>query len=172
MVFRRRRMLAPINANKHYIGQSFATLASSSIVTKPVADVVITPSNPFDVEEGSVLKAVYIEMWIGGAGGSTGQMTSFSMTLEKLTSGIVDMTFAQSANLDTYPNKKNILYTTQGIVGAAIDGAQAVPMLRQWVSIPKGKQRMGLGDKIVLNISNLSTITMNHCGMFIYKEYR
>ncbi len=170
---RHRRMLAPINANKHYVGQTFATLASSAIVVKPIADAVVAPasSTAFDVEEGSVVKAIFVEIWLSGAG-VTGQQISFSITVEKLPSNVAQMTFTQSANLGAYTNKKNILYTTQGILGSAESGNQSVPLIRQWIAIPKGKQRMGLGDRLVLNISNLSTISINHCGMFIYKEYR
>ncbi len=121
-----------------------------------------------EVLEGSIIKAVYLEIWLHGTG-TTGTVSSFNMTLEKRPANAASMTIGQANALDAYPNKKNILYTTQGIVGP--EDTQAVPMLRQWFAIPKGKQRMGFEDDIVLNIASIVT-TFNVCGMFIYKEYR
>ncbi len=157
---------------KHLVHQSLATIASGAISNIDVVNVVVAPAaaNSNEVQEGSILKAVYIEMWVTSTG-TTGQTCSFNMTVEKVPSDATDMTFTQSANLGAYPNKKNIFYTTQGVVGASVDGSNSIPLYRQWIKIPKGKQRMGLGDKILLNINAIGT-TLAICGIFIYKEYR
>lgn len=77
------------------------------------------------------------------------------------------MTFTNSATLDSYSNKKNVLYTTQGLTPDA--NGNPIPFVRQWFKIPKGKQRFGLTDSLVLNISaNVEDVT--HCGLMIYKE--
>ncbi len=78
------------------------------------------------------------------------------------------MTYAQSLNLGAYPNKKNILYTTQGVIGGR--DTQAIPVMRQWLLIPKGKQRMGLADKVEVTIASTGT-AMQRCGIFTFKEY-
>ncbi len=163
-------MVAPINANKHYVQLSNANIASGALFAFTIVDAVSAPATTTtaDVEEGSVVKAVYIEMWIYGLGAS-GTDTQFFLDVEKIPSGATTMTFAQSSTLSAYPNKKNILYTSQGVIGG-ID-TNSVAVLRNWILIPKGKQRMGLGDKIVLNIATIGA-PLQRCGFSTYKEYR
>ncbi len=166
-----RRMLATINSNKHFVPQSLSTVASGSVTGRSVINTVVAPAvaNSDEVRQGAVVKAVFIELWILGAEVS-GTNTSFLVALEKRPSGAPAMTFANSQNLGAYGNKKNILYTTQGVVGSDQGGQGAIPVLRQWFKIPKGKQRMGLSDRVVLNISALAN-GLVICGQFIYKEY-
>ncbi len=168
----KRRMLAPIISKKHFVHQSIMSIAASSITNLVLLDSVPAPANAStaQVEEGSVVKAIHIEMWYVGLGGQTSP-ASFNSTLEKLPANVGFMTFAQAANLMSYPNKKNILYTTQGAISQA-DAGPAIPLFKAWYKIPKGKQRMGLDDKIVLNIANLATVTYQVCGISIYKEYQ
>jgi len=78
------------------------------------------------------------------------------------------MNYANSIALDSYVNKKNILYTTMGLVGP--NDEQPLPIIRQWFKIPKGKQRMGSNDTIKLNISAI-TNGLNYCGFSTNKEY-
>ncbi len=127
-------------------------------------------SNTRDVEEGALVKAIFCEMWLSnnGAAGVTGQ---FTLIVEKKPAGATAITVAQMANLSAYPNKKNILYTTQGIIGTSASGP-TVPVIRNFILIPKGKQRMGLGDQMILTISNISGETLQRCGFFTYKEYK
>ncbi len=164
-------MLSPINSNKHYVGRTLVGVSSGANQNFVVSDAVVAPAttNAFDVRQGAVIKAVWIELWLLGNAATTVN-SSFDVTLEKVPSNGIAMTFAQSQNLGAYTNKKNILYTTQGVVGSAKDGNQALPLLRQWFKIPKGKQRQGLGDRIILNISALVN-DLTICGMAIYKEY-
>ncbi len=163
-------MLAPINSNKHYVHRSSVSVASAAILNDEIVDAVVAPATAASnqVEEGSIVKAVYIELWIVGED-SAGINSPFHVSLEKKPSDAPDMTFGQSVNLGAYPNKKNILYFTQGIVSSESLGP-TVNILRQWFAIPKGKQRMGLGDQIVLNIA--ATIGIQICGFYTYKEYR
>ncbi len=166
-----RRMLSPINSNKHFVPQSLATVASGTVtgrgVTLAVAATAVT--NAEDIAQGAVIKAVWIELWIVG-GEASGTNTSFMVALEKRPSGAPAMTFANTTALGSYPNKNNILYTTQGVVGSDQGGQGAVPVVRGWFKIPKGKQRQTIGDRIVLNITALAN-SLVICGMFIYKEY-
>ncbi len=163
-------MVAPINANKHYVHLSNNQVASGAISTIVQANAVVAPaaSNPNDVEEGSVIKAIYIEIWLYGQGAS-GIDTQFFMCTMKKPSDAPDLTFGQSSNLGAYPNKKNVLYTTQGVIGG-IDN-NSIPIIKNWLLIPKGKQRMGLGDQIVTYITSVGAV-MQRCGFATYKEYR
>ncbi len=118
-----------------------------------------------EVVEGTVVKAIYVEMWIQNQG-TLGEQIAI---LEKIPAAAPFPTFAQMATLHTYPNKKNILYTTQGLTPN--DGVgNPIFILRDWFKIPKGKQRMGLGDKMILTIANVSSNDLNRCGLAIFKE--
>ncbi len=169
-MFHKRKTLATINSRKHFVPRVVTLVASGAISNVPIVTSVVAASVDLvnEVIEGSVVKAVWVELW--AISNAAANVVSFTITLEKVPAGATSMTAAQSVGLGTYPNKKNILYTTQGILSSNTPGAQAVPIIRQWFAIPKGKQRMGLGDEIMLNILAVSE-AMNTCGMFIYKEY-
>ncbi len=167
----RHRMLPVINSRKHYV-QTFATsIGSAATVNVQIVHAVVASSvsDPTEVLEGSVVKAIYVELWAIG-NGTEGVSSFFNVNVEKVTSGGTPMTNAQALALMTYPSKKNILYTTQGVLGSDI-GAPAIPLMRQWIAIPKGKQRFGLGDKFFINISNVGTVAYQVCGVYVYKEY-
>ncbi len=167
---RHRRMVAPINSVKHFIPRAAVEVGGGGILNIDIADATVAPATAsnFDVKEGSIIKAVHCELWMTGKGVS-GITTQFVLTVEKVPGNVADMTFGQSLALQGYPNKKNILYTTQGVVGTDNDGP-VIPIIRDWVLIPKGKQRMGFADRIMLNFSTV-TANVEVCGMFIYKEY-
>jgi len=168
---RHRRVLPPINTIKHYVHLGNAAIANGAVLDYVIAEAVVAPAvaNAFSVREGSVIKAVHIEVWVIGAG-ATGEDTQFALILYKNPSGVTPITFAQTSNLGAYPNKKNILYTTQGVVSTLTDGASAIPIVRGWFAIPKGKQRMGSDDSIRVAIASTGTI-LQRCGLSTYKEY-
>ncbi len=163
-------MAAPINSIKHYVHLTNASLASAAILNHVIVDSVVAPAtaSAASVTEGAVVKAIFIELWLlsEGAAGST---TQFNVALEKLPTGNPLMTAAQILNMGAYPNKKNVLYYSEGVLSGEDTGS--VPILRQWFKIPKGKQRMGLDDRIVLNFSPVGQAT-RRCGFETYKEYR
>ncbi len=128
--------------------------------------VVSTSANlANEVVEGAIVKAVFIEMWLRGQDTSAG---SALVSFVKVPDG-QGLSFGDQADLFSYNNKKNVLYHTQGLVNHSMDGA--TPFLRQWFKIPKGKQRMGLGDELLLGVS-AQALDVNICGFAVYKEYR
>ncbi len=116
-----------------------------------------------EVATGSVLKAIYVELWLTSDDTSG---SSFAVSLEKLPGSSVAMGYAKSIALDTYQNRKNIFYLTQGLVGP--NDEQPIPVMRGWFKIPKGKQRMGENDKWNLNISAISN-GLTWCGFALAK---
>ncbi len=169
MVFHR-RMQAPINTVKHYVGQPKFDIAVGTSTTLEIADVVAAPVNTTreKVSEGSLIKAIHFEYWLI-ANTSAGSNTQFVMTIEKAPSGVSDPTFADMLNLGGYKNKKNILYTTQGVTVSDIS-AQAIPVIRDWLKIPKGKQRFGQGDRMLVTFATVEQI-LTVCGISTFKEY-
>ncbi len=170
MVFHR-RMQAPINSVKHFVGQPKANLASGLAITLEIANVVAAPvnTNREDCSEGSMIKAIHFEYWVVTNSG-IGTDTTFVMTIEKSPSNTINPAFSDMLNLGGYANKKNILYTTQGVVTSDSSG-NAVPIIRDWLKIPKGKQRMGQEDRIIVTFATVDT-ALTFCGMAIYKEYK
>ncbi len=164
-------MVAPINTIKHYVHRANVTVASGAVRNEILAESVVAPAtaNAFSVKEGSIIKAIYIEVWIL-QNGATGTASQFDVAVEKLPGNTPVMTYAQTLNMGAYPNKKNIFFSSQGVLAAAIDGAQSMPIIRTWVLIPKGKQRFGLDDRLVVNVSTTGE-AINYCGLSTYKEY-
>jgi len=157
-------MRAKVHTEKHYVQRSVTTVAVGNIDQLVFALSVATPTGVDQVREGSTVSAVFVELWIGS---DDNQFGSTSVTLEKVISDGSAMTFAQSQALGNYANKNNCLYHTQGLTPSL--GDSGIPFVRQWFHIPKGKQRMSLSDKLVLNITGL-TNGVNYCGFITYKE--
>ncbi len=119
-----------------------------------------------EIQEGSIVKAVYIELWIraGDTVGASGQIVIYKSEGDTAAPSTTEM-----AALGDWVNKKNIFYTTMGLFND--QDADAIVAYKGWLKIPKGKQRFGLGDK--LRISTFTpTIDLHKCGFATYKEYR
>ncbi len=161
-------MKAPIHSVKHYVQMSRSTVTTGA---RNIEDIVLsvegTTANAVDeVVEGAIVKAVFVELWAVG----TVADQHFIISLMKLPSGLTDPTFNNMAALGLYSNKKNVLYTTQGLIGD--DGVtNATRVVYGWFKIPKGKQRFGLGDKLKLVIASQGDSSIFYCGFFTYKEY-
>ena len=156
-----------IHSTKHYVQQTrseVATVATTSIDI--IRSVESTTANLVDeISEGSSVRAVYVEMWLL----DTANDGSFIVSLEKRPGGLGAITFASQNALGGYANKRNILYMTQGLSPNNGVG-NPVPIIRQWFKIPKGKQRFGLSERLVLNITNNGLNDLEFCGFFTYKE--
>ncbi len=160
-------MKAIIHSIKRYPQFDNASTASGARINRIVADAVNVASTVSQIQQGSVLKAVYLELWVRSQA-STGNDTKFQLVVEKLPAGQTAITFTQMNNLETYPNKKNVLFFSQGVLGDL--NTQAIPVVRQWFKVPKSKQRFGLGDRFVMSIS-ATNFAIDTCGFATYKEY-
>ncbi len=156
-----------IHSVKHYVQQTRSSVATVSLAQIVIANSVeSTVANLVDeVPEGSTIKAVFVEMWLLDSSNDG----SFIVSFEKTPGGTTGQGFANSNSLGTYFNKRNLLYVTQGLSPNNGVG-NPVPIIRQWFKIPKGKQRMGLGERLVLNITNNGANNLEFCGFFTYKE--
>ncbi len=162
-------MLAPISSIKHYVNVENADIANGARRVVTVVDAEPAPANTDaqDVAEGSIVKAIFLELWVKSEA-TSGNNTKFQLVFEKIVAGQNVITFTQMNNLASYPNKKNIFFYSQGVIGDAT--TQSIPVIRQWFKIPKGKQRMGAGDALSVSISATGAI-LNSCGFATYKEY-
>ncbi len=157
-----------VHSVKHYVQFPIDQITTGTIQNIRLALAVeSTVANAADeVEEGTIIKAIYIELLLQ----NQGNLGEFIVVLEKTQVGAVGVNFAQAAALFTYQNKKNVFYVSQGLTSNdGVGNPQKV--LGMWFKIPKSKQRMGLGDRLVLSISNTSAGDLNRCGFATYKEY-
>ncbi len=157
-----------VHSTKHYVQFPINVIATGirEINTVVSAQNISAVDASNEVVEGSTIKAVYFELWLQ----NQGTLGEFVMTITKSVEGGTGPTFTEMASLFTYTNKKNILYTTQGLTSN--DGVSGpVNVIRGWVKIPKSKQRFGLGDRLQMNISNVSSNDLNRCGFAFFKEY-
>ncbi len=155
-----------VNSEKHILQFQEDEIATVAKQNLSLVNAVAVPTAIDEVREGSIVKAVFVEMWLKSA-----STTSVSMVtaLEKLVAGQVSGSITTFNLLNDYLNKKNVLYITQGLVGDF--DTNPIPVMRGWFKIPKGKQRMALGDTINLSISNNGSVGMLRCGVVIFKEY-
>ncbi len=155
-----------IHSKKHLVQYPLDQILASTTQLITLISGVETPTTSVHVEQGSSIKAVHVELWLQNEGNLAEQI----VTLEKLGQGNTGVLHAEMSALYDYDNKKNILFTHQGLSSNdGISGPQRI--MADWYKIPKGKQRFGLGDKLVLNISNVSASDLLRCGVAIYKEY-
>ncbi len=163
--------MAPIVSKKHILPIGITATAVGGITKLIIAESKDAPTNlvASEVKIGSVIKAVYIEMWTRGDD-ETAPPANVFIAFEKLIGSSGFMVFTDATGINVYDNKSNVFYVTQGLVSAGTANS-GIPFLRGWFKIPKGFQRMAIGDKLVLNL-----VALNHdlesCGIFVYKEYQ
>ncbi len=153
-----------VHTEKHYHQTSLFTVASGAIRNEVLVVAAAVPTGTNQVREGATVSAIYVEYWIQTDDTALG---SSIVSLEKISSGATVMAAGDSAALNVYDNKKNIFYVQMGLTPNNI----TYPMnaIKGWFKIPKGKQRFGLGDSLVLNIHGQSN-GLTGCGFVIYKE--
>ncbi len=155
-----------IHSEKHIIQNSLRTVTSGNVEVLTLAEAVDVPgTNNTHVAVGAVIKALNVENWVITGDTAHG---SIVMAIMKLPGGVNVPNAAEMANLNDYANKKNIFYLTMGLTNDSANSAiMNGPGL---VLIPKGKQRMGLGDEWV-QVSFSQALDQILCGKVIYKEY-
>jgi len=161
-------MRAPITSRKHVVQWTLSTVTPlATLVLEKIADGVDAGNAGVgsQVVTGSVVKAIWIELWIQSDDTSS---SSFQINLEKTGGTATAMTYAQSIALDTYNNKNNVFYTTMGLVGPNDEVPTRV--MYGWYKIPKGKQRLAQNEQWRLNISAI-TNGLTYCGQAIFKSY-
>ncbi len=166
----RHKMIPPVVTTKHYVDQTNVALASGAIAVVSLIDGVARSTERTStnmVDEGAVIKAIYIEWWLNGSGAS-GATTQFDFIVYKLPGVGTNPTAADLLNKQAWDNKKNILFTSHGNLGGV--GNSSIPIIRQWLMIPKGKQRFGLNDRLQIALTTTGE-AFQHCGFSTYKEF-
>ncbi len=163
-------MRAPVHSKKHIVQISQSTVGQALIANSLIIEALEGASSvPSQIEEGAIVKACYLELWLSMDSASV--VGSYTLIVIKNPGGNANPVTGDLAALHDYDNKKNILFTAQGLLSPS-DGGQ-VPVIRGWYKIPKGKQRFGLKDRLQISLrnNNLAAIDINFCGLAVYKEY-
>lgn len=162
-------MKNPIRSKKHYVQTTLSSVSAGALsVTDVVVSIEGAMSGPTHVQEGASIKAVYFEYWLQQATTSVG---SFTAIVYKLPGPGAVPASANVAALHDWDNKKNVLYTTQGL-SPANDSNAPMNIIKGWVKIPKGKQRFGLDDRLSIAIRNNNGVDdINFCGFATFKSY-
>ncbi len=159
-----------IKSKKHIFQISQSTVSQAAVVNTIFVDAQETTStSPQGIEEGAIVKACFVEYWVSQDSASV--VGSYTVILYKLPGAAVAAATGDVAALHDWDNKKNIFFTAQGLL-TPNDGGQ-VPVMRSWYKIPKGKQRFGLNDRMVVCIrnNNATAVDINFCGQVTFKEY-
>ncbi len=157
-----------VHSTKHYVQYPIDQIPTGTVQNILLAKGVesTTANLATEVVEGTLVKACYIQLLLQ----NQGNLGEFIVVLEKTVGSVAGVTFTQAADLWSYPNKKNVLFVSQGLTSN--DGVgNPQQIMADWYKIPKGKQRMGLADRLVLSIANVSSGDLNRCGFSTYKEY-
>ncbi len=160
-------MKSPIDSIKHIVQFTPTGVASGANASMVMVDALARGSaigTTADVIEGAVVKAIYVEIWVK----NDNPNFAINAVALKMPGGIAFPTVSEMSNLDSYANKKNIFVIHQGL---APSGDQVMPVYREWIRIPKGKQRFGLGDRFGVRILYTGSAG-DFCGFATYKEYR
>ncbi len=159
-----------VTSVKHYVQVTLSSVSNGAVNIEfiAVAKDLQAVDDPNEVVEGSVVKAIYVEFWIQQSSTAVG---SFVAGVYKNPGGENTLTTAEAIALHDWNNKKNVFYTTMGLSPG--NEEQIHNVVRGWIKIPKGKQRMGLGDQLNFFLrNNNATEDINYCGFATYKEYR
>ncbi len=156
-----------VHSTKHLVQTSLSTIVAGAVTSTTLAIAVpIADKNLVtEVEEGAVVKACYVEDWLRTADTAGG---SFVYIIVKHPSATNNPTAVEMAALSDWDNKKNILFTSMGLLND--QDADATPITRGWYKVPKGKQRFGLGDTLKIHVFAQS-LDLQRCGFALYKEY-
>ncbi len=163
-------MRPPIVSRKHIVQHTQFTVASAAVAsfTDVVGAAVQDVNTASEIIEGSIVKAIYVELWLI-SDTLTNPAATYVLIFEKGQSESADPSFADMTTLDAYQNKKNVLFVSQGLL--AEEGGNPTPVHRGWIKIPKGKQRFGLKDTFKIHIAAIGTEGIDGCGFSIYKSY-
>ncbi len=163
-------MKAIINSVKHIVQKTLTVVQEQTRDKVDIAIVLDAQAiNPVDVAVGCNIKAVFLEYWLLG---ESSQPCTATWQFEKVQNNGASPSQANMQLVHDYNNKRNIFKMGQGVIGDS--NTNPIPIIREWIKIPKGKQRMALGDKLTFTVSCIGEADngLEICGFALYKEYQ
>ncbi len=159
-----------INSIKNQPNEFTAGVADTNsfvLIAKGVNTPLSTVST--DVSQGSIIKAVWLELWARNTGTTTpGVTTGIDAYIWKNPGA--NLTAPAPGSVGTSNEKKFVFKSWKGLTGAGTEGFPAYNW-KGWIRIPKIYQRVGTDDllQLVFRFTGLAGLL---CTNFIYKWYR
>ncbi len=165
MPFRKSLSLRPVNSVKHEVvwsnlGQNAVSPGISIEIIKGVVPANVNLST--EVEIGSTVKWVYIEMHFSAAQTGNVNVIHWAISKEPFGTAISDPA--------TYFQTDRRFILKRGMEMIPVNVATVFKRIFV-VRIPPRMRRIGEADKIVLQYTASSTQTINACGFAIYKSF-
>ncbi len=152
----------PVNSVKNILDGTFLGVAAGVITTADVITNVNTyAGGAIEVPTGAVIRGIYLFVQIQ----PQAVASQVDMYVGKFPPGsVLPVPGATGGNV----NRRFILHEEKGIPGAANNGSPP-HTFRGYVKLPRGRQRIGETDRIVVRIS--SATAYDACVKSIYKWY-
>ncbi len=169
--YRRGMALRPINRIKHVVDAQ-GTIAAGAVNSIAIADATDTPSlaATASVETGSKVNGIYLRVEIASNEAiSLGAIPNVYMYVAKNPGNNVTLPTANAVGSND--NKRFVLHQEMSMIENKGQGSNARTLFNGVIVIPKGMQRFGPDDALILNIlcPALDTVQCVQCH---YKEFR
>ncbi len=168
--FARRGMGTQIHSIKHVVDVEGALSGAVKSVTTIATNVIsrTTPFNPIEIEVGETVNAVFLSIFMIGAGGQ-GLDGALNWYIAKLRGGQTSGNFPTPGETGVSDVRNQIFHEEKGLAGSA-DGT---PMaFKGVVVIPRGMRRFREGDQLHVVLQNSDAVNdANFCIKAIYKSF-
>ncbi len=164
--FRRTGMRPVINSIKNEINSVQGVVAATNLVLEiaKAVDNRVT-ANATEVNNGSVIKAIWVEFWYYGLSASN---TNDIFDAYIIKNPGNNLTNPNPGTVGTSNEKKFVIKEWKGLTGNKSLGGSPY-WFRGWVKLPRRYWRMGTDDIWFLVVR--SPTTGNFCSKFIYKWF-
>ncbi len=165
MPYRRRRMVAPLQSDKHEVtwsnlGQDAAT--ATITVNLATGTISADKNNSVEVGVGHKLTTLYLEFHFSAAQTSNANVIHWMVQWRPTNTTII------APNVYYQPGRNRILKRGMEMLPTNVSTVfKRIVVVR----IPKKAQRFGEDDRLSFSYQASSTQTINACGIAIYKEY-
>ncbi len=166
----RRQFLRPVNSNKNIVTAFTASTAGTKttiVVANAVDSAALATTN--QVERGSAIKAIWLELWIWATEEiAVGVTTGIDAYIIKNPG--TNFTNPIPGTVGSSNEKKFVFKSWKGLIGPKTQGFPAY-FWKGWIKVPKGMQRQGANDRFDFVFQSTGTNVLV-CHNFIYKWFK
>ncbi len=161
-MFRRSNFKRPINSVKNILDATALTVSAGVITTVDLMTVVNDyAGGAIEVPVGAVVRGVYLFFQI--------QPQTLKVAIEAYVAKVPPgLTLPVPGATGGDSGRRFILHEEKGIPGPSNNGSPP-STFRGYVKLPRGRQRVGESDRLVLRVSSAGAYDM--CAKAIYKWY-
>ncbi len=167
--YRRGMALRPVNRIKHVV-DTVQTLTAGTVLDLNQILAVDAPvlANTTEVVTGSKVHGIYLRVNIAGNESDPGALPSVYMAVWKNPGG--NLASIDPRNVGANDNKRFVIHQEMTMIQNAI-GGNPRDLFNGVIVIPKGMQRFGPNDKLILGVVS-TAVNIAVCVQAHYKEFR